>query len=90
MPARLSRESVGLPERPFLYTLDQISAMIEVPVKTLKISYIYHEGRSTGMYSTDLLRANNIAPRDEKPDWRVEERELIRWMRRKGFRAYAG
>jgi hypothetical protein len=88
VPAKLTRESVGLPERPFLYTLDQISAMIEVTVKNLKISYCYFEGRSTGMYHADMMRTHDIAPPKEKPDWRVEERELIRWMRRKGFRAY--
>ena len=88
MASKLTRESVGLPERPFLYTFDQICAMIEVKLSSFKLQYVYYEGRSTGVYRPDLLRANDIAPDNQKPDWRVEERELIRWMRRKGFRAY--
>lgn len=79
---------IGLPPRPFLYTLDQISVLIDVATREVKLKYIFFQGRSTGVPSKDLLVAHNIAPRNEKPDWRVSEKELIRWMRRKGFRYY--
>lgn len=87
VPAR--PESVGLPPRPFLYTLDQISTILNVDLNTVKVKYIYYEGRSTGRKSVRLLEARNIEPnRHEKPDWRVAERELIRWMKVMGFKYY--
>jgi hypothetical protein len=80
--------SVGLPMKPFLYTLDQVSALLEVEIDALYKHYIYYQGRSTGGVRKDLLIAHNIAPHDLKPDWRVGEKELVRWLRRKGFRYY--
>lgn len=79
------RESVQLPLRVFMYTLDQISEVLQVPLGTIKGGYIYFQGRSQGRARIDLMRARNIAPPESKPDWRVAETELIRWMRYKGF-----
>jgi len=81
-------ESVGLPLRFFLYTLDQIAMMIGMSQTALEAKYIYYGGRSIGRPSPDLIQARNIAPRDEEPDWRVVDREVVRWMRRKGFKVY--
>ena len=85
------RDSVGLPARVFLYTIDQISVMIDVSTETLmdpNAGYLFFEGRSIGSKLNRLLLARNIAPSNEKPDWRVTEREFIRWMKLKGFRYY--
>jgi hypothetical protein len=82
------RAKVGLPARPFLYTMDQISAILDVDIRTVATQYLYFEGRSTGVRDKHFMLARNIAPPDERPDWRVAERELIRWMRVKGFRYY--
>lgn len=80
---------VGLPPRPFLYTLDQLSVLLNVDQKRVETQYIYYEGRSTGVMSTRLLLARNIEPdRNARPDWRVAERELIRWMKVMGFKYY--
>jgi hypothetical protein len=80
---------VGLPPRPFLYTLDQISTILNVPLRTVKEKYVYYEGRSTGRRAIRLLEAKNIEPDESaKPDWRVAERELIRWMKVMGFKYY--
>jgi hypothetical protein len=81
-------ETVGLPARSFLYTLDQISQLTSIDVPTLKKSYIYYENRSIGRQERYLLSARNIAPPEEKPEWRVSEREFIRWMRYKGYKYY--
>lgn len=78
--------SVGLPARIFLYTTDQVASMLSITEETLKRTYLYYEGRSTGRRSLDLLVAVNIAPPEEKPTWRIAERELIRWLRKKRFR----
>jgi hypothetical protein len=83
-----SSRSVGLPPRTFLYTLDQISTLIDVTLHTLRRDYVYYEDRSTGIPHKDLIRARNIAPTGLPPDWRVAENELVRWMRHKGFRYY--
>jgi len=62
--------------------------MIDVKEDTIKRSYLYYEGRSVGSRRKDLMIARNVAPPDEKPDWRIAEREFVRWMRHKGFRYY--
>lgn len=79
---------VGLPMRPFLYTLDQIGTLLDIEQPKLKLNYIYFDRRSTGIPSRDLIMAHNIAPPNLPADWRVSEKELVRWFRRKGFKYY--
>lgn len=87
IPAR--PESVGLPPRPFFYTLDQISVILSVSQSEVERRYVYFEGRSTGPRDVRLLIARNMNPdRNDKPDWRVAERELIRWMKMMGVKYY--
>lgn len=81
-------DKIGLPYRPFLFTLDQISVLLSVEPKALERQYVYFEGRSIGSLSKSQMIARNIAPPDKEPEWRIAERELIRWMRMKGFRYY--
>ncbi len=83
-----STNKVGLPVRVILYTPDQIAAFLNVEEKAVKAKYLYYEGRSTGLRKRGLMIARNIAPADEKPEWRIAERELIRWLKFKGFRMY--
>lgn len=79
-------ELVGLPPRMFLYTLDQIATILALELKTVRASYIFYEGRDVGIVSRDLMVARNISPVGTLPEWRVAQTELVRWMRRKGFR----
>lgn len=81
-----ARQAVNLPVRPFLYTLDQVATIISISERNLIRDYLYLAGRTPGVQPKDLILAQNIAPPNLKPDWRVEERELIRWLKRKGFR----
>jgi hypothetical protein len=83
-----SPESVGLPIRPFLFTLDQVSTLVQVGEERLKRDYIHYDGRSIGVRPRDRMVAHNIAPEGVKPEWRVAERELIRWLKSRGFRVY--
>lgn len=83
-----SRKEVGLPPRPFLYTLDQIATLIDVSVVNLKDRYLFFDGRSVGARPKDRMFARNIAAEGETPDWRVMEQELIRWLKAKRFRLY--
>lgn len=79
---------IGMPPRVFLYTLDQIGVMLNLSTDTIAKSYVYFEGRSIGSRHKDLMIARNIAPSDQRPDFRVAEREFVRWMKNKGFRYY--
>lgn len=81
-------EKIGLPLRPFLFTMDQIGTMLALTSRQVESKYIYFEGRSTGSRRLDLMTARDIAPEGSKPEWRVAERELLRWLRKKGFRYY--
>ena len=82
------RTKIGLPPRPFLYTIDQLAVMLDLPERQLRIKHIYHEGRDIGHRSREHMVARNIAGPDDTPDWRVADREFIRWMRLKGFKFY--
>ena len=72
-----------LPVKPFLYTLDQVAGLLQITEERLPIHYA---GRSVGARQRDKMLARNIAAAGERPDWRIAERELIRWARTKGFR----
>lgn len=82
------KSHVGLPPRPFLYTVDQLSVIIGLPESELHRVHLFHEGRDIGTRERHQMWARNIAGPDDKPDWRVAEKELIRWMRLKGFKYY--
>jgi len=79
----LNRASAGLPYRPFLYHLDQIQDLLLIndlnPI-------LYYDRRSTGIHKPQLLKAINVMPEGVKPEWRIEEAELLRWMQHMGFR----
>lgn len=81
-------EKIGLPPRPFLYSLDQIANLLDIDLTRLKAVWIYYRGRSIGRHTGDQIEAIDIAPAGQgiKPEWRVSEKEFIRWMKRKGFR----
>jgi hypothetical protein len=81
-------DKVGLPIRPFLYTLDQIANLLDIELVRLKAGWIHYRGRTIGRNTGDQMEAIDISPVGQgmKPEWRVSEQELIRWMKRKGFR----
>lgn len=81
-----SAERIGLPVRPFLYTIDQIAALINMSEETVKNSYLFYQGRSVGSLPKDRILVRNIAPDGEKPEWRASEKDFVRWLRFKGFR----
>ena len=85
---RKTPANLGLPLRPFLYTIDQVASFLDQDVNYVKTKQVYFWGRSTGTPHAYYLRARNIAPPDEKPDWRVTEQEMIRWLKMKGFKLY--
>ena len=78
---------VGLPMRPFLYTQDQIAGLLSCELPSVN-RWTHYDGRSVGARPADLMLARNIANDGDKPEWRVAEGELIRWLKRKGFKFY--
>lgn len=85
---RYEGEPVRLPARPFLYTVDQIAGLLGVPEATVRDRYLFYVSNDWGRRPPDLIEARNIAPPHMPADWRVEEAELKRWMKRKGYRKY--
>lgn len=85
-------EQIGLPPRPFLYTLDQIGVMTDLSIQALSALHVYFEGRSVGTRKPHQMVARNMNAGDSlaKPDWRVLDKEFVRWMRAKGFKYYDG
>lgn len=79
---------MGLPVRAFLFTADQIATMLSVDEKQVKTDYLFYEGRNVGNRPRGRMLARNIADEGQKPEWRVAERELIRWLKVKGFKVY--
>ena len=77
---------VGLPPVIFLFTVDQIAGMLNVEVDTVMATYLYYVGRTTGRKQTHQMDAVNIAPADHIPDWRVPQREFLRWCTRRGIK----
>lgn len=82
------RDKIGLPIKPFFYTLDQLSELLQIDEGTLKKLYLFYEGRDVGIPPRTKMPAVNVAQPGEKPMWRVSERHLIGWLRSKGLRFY--
>lgn len=84
----ITRRHLGLPPRVFMYTVDQIATLFEVAEKDVKKRFLFYDKREPGIAPKTKMRAINIAPEGETPEWRVTERELVRYMRRQGIRFY--
>lgn len=78
---------VNLPPRPFLYTFDQVADLMGITVKILKKQHVYFRGITVGGPSKKKMTFININEyTDSPPEWRVEERELIRFLRALGYK----
>ena len=73
-----------LPVRPLFYTLDQIATLTALPVPTVRRA-LFYSGVSVGIPPRDQLHAQNLAPANEPEEWRVEEKELLRWLHYRGY-----
>lgn len=81
-----SQKEVNVPVRVFLYTLDQIGGMIGIAPDLLAKGFVYFDHRSIGVKRQWQMMARNIAGPDSDPEWRIADKEFIRWMRNRGFR----
>lgn len=89
MPAsKPERDRIGLPPRIFLYTPDQIATLLSLTEKYVRDTLLFYDRREAGIRPKNRLRAINIAPEGETPQWRVTENELLRYLRLKGLKFY--
>lgn len=82
------REKIGLPPRIFMFTADQIATMMELSDVYVKKTLLFYDKREPGLTPKTKMRAVNIAPEGERPEWRVTEREFIRYLRSRGVKFY--
>lgn len=89
-PREAKPSSVGLPIRPFLYTLDQIAHLMSVESERyfINANRVHFEGRSQGTPRRDQMLARNISPGSKAPDWRIAEQEFIRYLKYHNFKVY--
>lgn len=80
-------KSLGLPPRPILYTLDQIATILAVDMVSMR-QRVYFVGRTTVRRVPKMVAAHNISPPTIVPDWRVSEKELVRFFKECGFRVH--
>jgi hypothetical protein len=80
-----ANKEVGLPLQTFFYTLDQISTMLNIKPERLR-EMTWFDRRMPGFPRRDFLLAHNMAPPDQVPEWRIADRELIRFLRVKGYK----
>lgn len=85
---RPEHEKVGLPPRIIMYTPDQIATMLQMDEKYVRRKVLFYEEREPGIRPKGRLLARNLAPDGEKPEWRVSERELLRYLRHHGIKFY--
>lgn len=81
------RDEAQLPKKPFLYTLDQIAEILQVDQKYLKQNLLWWQGREIGVFNfREKMKAVNVAPEGETPEWRVSEGSLINFLKAKGIK----
>lgn len=78
-------KEVIIPVRPILFTLDQVMALLAIHEKALS-KIVFYAGRSPGVNTKARLTARNIARPSDRPEWRVAEGELVRWLKYKKFK----
>lgn len=79
------RPTIRLPEHEFFYTTDQVAVILSVEEPWLR-ERIYYAGRMPDTYVRDRIQAINLAGPNERPRWRISNRELTRWLIRKGYK----
>lgn len=78
---------VGMPNLVFMFTVDQIASMLNISEDSVISTYLYFQGRTTGMKKKHHMFAVNIAPdSSEKAMWRVSLEEFRKWLSRMGFK----
>lgn len=81
----MAKVRITLPVRVFLYTPDQIAAILSIDESSLITRYMYFQGVSTGLQGARMLARNIEINPDLPARWRVAESDFLRYLRAKGF-----
>jgi hypothetical protein len=81
----LAKPTITLPSHEFFYTLDQVALLLAVEESWLR-ERVYFAGRMPDTHLRDKITAINLAEANERPRWRIPQRELVRWIARKGYK----
>lgn len=81
----MTKIRIAMPVRVFLYTLDQLAALLNVDEETLAARYLYFNGLSKGDQGIRMMARNIEIDPKQSPRWRVAESEVMRYLVRKGF-----
>jgi hypothetical protein len=68
--------------------LDQLANLLQCTEEYLKGNLIFYSDREPGIAPKSKMRAINIAPEGETPQWRVSENSFLGYLRRKGVKFY--
>lgn len=79
-------KTIGLPPLVFMFTVDQIASMLAVSEKRVMEAFLYYGERTTGRMPRHQMRTINIAPSNEKAEWRIPSREFLAWCKRMGVK----
>jgi hypothetical protein len=92
VPSSLGGEKgmVRLPILIFLFTLDQMAGMLNMPLADFKVKHVYFHMRNTGRKLPHQMTARNIAPDGDTADWRIAHEEFRRWLLANGYRVHYG
>lgn len=75
---------IRLPMRPFFYTIDQVATLTGLTLNQVN-RLLFRHGADSGIPPRERLYAINLAPADAPIEWRVEEKELLRWLKHRGI-----
>lgn len=84
MSGRRTSYDIRLPVRPFFFTVDQVATLTALTTAQVN-RMMFRTGRTAGLPPPDMVKAVNLAPPDAPDEWRIEEKELLRWLRHRGF-----
>ena len=79
-----STYDMRLPVRPFFFTVDQVATLTALTIPQVR-SAMFYNASSVGIAPRDQLYAVNLAPPNAPEEWRIEEKELLRWLRHRGY-----
>lgn len=90
-PTREERNGKSiLPGREFMFTLDQVAGLFNIEIEALP-KYVFFMGAHINrVQPADGMKAVSITPSHmhERPEWRIPETEVTRYMRRMGLVIY--
>jgi len=93
-PRTILGPRLGLPVRPFFYTIDQVAAILDIDIVKIN-QYVafqgiagsnHTEGRKAASRRRKMMAVTIQPSVIQEPEWRVPESELLSYMEERGLR----